>query len=130
MTIARSAGVFLGTDETTLLSVAAGVTTVGAEVDVLASDAAAGEIELFAVVTFGAVAGVAGVNLKVNKRRVTGQVYTLQNFVQSIAAVASTPVKVPLGRMSASRYMNVVVQNTDATNAVSVTVGYELTKFT
>ena len=128
MTIARSTGAFFGTNESTLASLAAGVTTTAGEVDVLGSDAAVGEVEVYALVTFGTVAATAGVNLKVNKQRVTGAGYLQQNYSLSITAVASTTVKVPLGRMSASRYMSVTAQNTDATNGVSVFVGYELFK--
>lgn len=131
MSIARTAGVFCGTDETTGVSLAAGTTTTYGEVDVLGGDAAVGEVEVFARVTFGTVAATAGLSLKINKQRVTGGGYVEQAYSRSITAIASTTVKIPLGRMSASRYMSVTVQNLDATNGVTnLTIGYELFKVT
>jgi hypothetical protein len=127
--IARSAGVFAGTDETTGVSLAAGTTTTYSEVDVLGDNTSAGEVEVFCKVTFGTVAATAGLNIKVNKQRVIGGSYVEQSYSRSVTAVGSTTVRVPLGRMSASRYMSVTVQNTDASNGVTnLTVGYELFK--
>ena len=129
MTIARSTGVLLGADETTGVALAAGVTTTGSEVDVLGNDASVGELVPYLRVTFGAVAATAGLNVKLNNQRVSGAGYSEQTYSLSVAAVASTTVKVPLPRRSASRYLSATVQNTDATNGVTnLTVGYELFK--
>ncbi len=128
MGVARSTGVLHGTSESSLTTLASGATTTGSEVDVLGDDASAGEMELYAVVAFGSVtsgASNAGVNLKFNKRRLTGEAYTHQ-----VAPVASTTVKVPLGRISAARFMTVTMQNLDGSNGVDLMVGYELTKLT
>jgi hypothetical protein len=126
MTIARTAGVFVGTDESTLQSVGAGATQTGSEVDVLGGDAAVGEVEVFAVVT-GTATG--SIDVRVNKRRVTGQAYQQATWPHNVTVINGT-VKVPLGRYSASRYMSADVRNNDGSHSVSVTIGYELFKLT
>lgn len=131
MSVARTNGVLCGTSEASGVTLAAGATTTYTEVDVLGDNTSAGEVELYAVVTFGTVAATAGLNIKINKQRVTGGGYVEQTYSRSVTAVASTTVKIPLGRVSAERFMSVTVQNTDGTNAVTnLTIGYTLFKLT
>lgn len=125
MAIGRSTGALLGTSETVLLAVAAGATSTGAEVDVLADNTSVGEVAAYLVLTGVAVGSV---DVRLNPRRVTTQAYQQPNFQVNVATIAGT-VKVPLGRFSASRFMTADVKNNDGTNAVSVFVGYELEKY-
>lgn len=123
MTIARSSGVFggCGTDESTLQTVAAGGTLTGTETDVLGDDTSVGEIEVFAMVTAVAASSV---DVRINKRRITGQAYQQATWPHNITTINGT-VKIPLGRYSASRYMSADVRNNDGSNSVSVLIGYE-----
>lgn len=125
MAIARSTGTFIGTSESSLQSIANNATETGAEVDVLGDDTSLGEIEVFIVITSTVTAG--SINVRVNKRRVTGQAYQKVNFERAITPTNGTQ-KIPLGRMSASRYMSVDVQNNGTGASASVYVGFELFK--
>ncbi len=124
MTIARSTGALVGTNETTLQSVAAGATHTGGEVDVLGDDASAGEMELYALVTASAANSV---DVRINKRRVTGQAYQQPTFTRNITTINGT-VRVPLGRVSAARLMAADVRNNNGSASVTVFVGFELFK--
>ncbi len=139
MALARTTFAFIGTSESSLQSIAAaaagtssGTGGQGAEVDVLGDNASLGEVELYLVLTAGgSVAATRGLYVRVNKRRLTGEVYIVNSAVFPIAVTgpgASTTVKYYLGRFAASRFMSVDVQNLDASNAVSVFVGGELFK--
>lgn len=126
MAIARSTGAFIGTDESTGATIANNATEIGSEVDVLGDDASAGDLELFLVFTSTVIAGT--VDVRINKRRVTGQAYQKTSFERSVAPINGTQ-KIPLGRVPASRYMSVDVRNNaTGANATNVFVGYELTK--
>jgi hypothetical protein len=124
MLITRSTGALVGTNETTLQNIVAGGTHTGSEVDVLADDASAGEMELYALV---AASAVSSVDIRFNKRRVTGQAYQQAAFSRNVATINGT-VRVPLGRMSAARFMAADVRNNNGSASVTVFVGYELTK--
>lgn len=127
MSIARSTLAFIGTSETTGDTIANNATDAGAEVDVLGDNTSTGEIELYLSFTSTVTAGT--LDITVNKRRVSGQNY------QGLAANFSvTPINgtqlVPLGRYSASRYMQVsVLNNATGASATNVFVGGELFKF-
>lgn len=124
MSITRSSGALIGTDETTLQAVAAAATFSGAEVDVLGGDNAVGDAELYAVVTAIAVSTV---DIQINPRRVSGQDYKRDFFNFQVDTINGTK-RIPLGRVIPSRYLQVDVRNNDATNGISVFIGYELFK--
>lgn len=125
MAISRSSGTFLGTSESSLTAVANNASETGLEVDVLGDDTSMGEIEVFIVIQSTVTAGA--INVRVNKRRVTGQGYQKVNYERAIAPTNGTQ-KIPLGRMSASRYMSADVQNNGTGASASIYVGYELFK--
>jgi hypothetical protein len=126
MTIARQAKVFLGTDETTGVSIASGGTGSGAEVDVLGDDTSLGEIDLYLVATCTVTTG--SIDVTVNKRRVTGQVYSQPNPQHSFSPINGT-IKYYLGRYSVERFMQVDVKNNGiGASLTNVFVGGTLSK--
>ena len=124
MAIIRNTGAFVGTNEETMVTVAAGGTYNGPEVDVLGDNASVGDIWLYAVITATAASSI---DLRVNNRRVSAQEYRKDNYEISVPTINGTK-KVPLGRRPAARYMQVDVLNNDSSNAVNVFVGYEVEK--
>ncbi len=127
MAIVRTNLAFIGTDESTLQTVVNNATQTGAEVDVLGSDSADGDIELYAVITSTVTVGT--IDIKVNSRRVTGQAYSKPNFEISVAPTNGTQ-KIPLGRRPASRYMNVEAKNNATGASASVSILATLIKLT
>lgn len=125
MALARSTGALIGTDETTLQSIANNATQTGSEVDVLGDNASVGDVWLYAVITSTVTAGT--IDIRVNSRRVTGQAYAKTNFEISIAPTNGTQ-KVPLGKRPASRYMTSDVKNNATGASASVSILYELEK--
>lgn len=118
MAISRSSFALFGTDETHLTSVAASTTTQGTEVDVLGDNGSLGEAWIYVVVTDVAVSSI---NLTLNQRRLTGQNYQKLAADVNIPTINGTQM-VPLGKMPVERFMQAVVQNNDASNAVTVAV--------
>jgi hypothetical protein len=127
MAIARSNVALLGTDETTGDTIANNATDNGSEVDVLGDNTSAGELEVYIV--FTSTVAVGTLDITVNKRDHTTQAYKKLSADFSIAPINGTQ-KIPLGRFSASRYMQVDVKNNaTGANATNVFVGGELFKF-
>ena len=124
MAITRSTGAFLGTDESTFQSISASTTANSAEKDLLGDNTSVGDIWLYLVVQGVAVSSI---DIKINNRRITGQVYAKDNFDINVPTINGTK-KVPLGKFPAARLMEIDVRNNDGANAVSVFVGYELEK--
>ena len=89
MAIARSTGVFYGTDETTLATVTNNTNdTSQAEVDVLGDNTSAGDVEIYVVLTSTVTAG--SFDYTINRRRVTGQAYRQPSVTRSIAPTNGT----------------------------------------
>lgn len=124
MPISRNTGALVGTNESTLQNIAAATTHTGTEVDVLADNVSVGDMWLYLVVTATAVSSV---DIRVNSRRISGQAYQHDAYQINVPTISGTK-RVPLGKRPASRYMTADVRNNDASNAVSVFVGYELEK--
>ena len=126
MAIARSTNALgVGTDETHLQSVSPSSTFSGTEVDMLGDNASLGEAWIYVVVSDSAVSSI---DVTINFRRVTGQSYKKLAADINVPTINGTQM-VPLGKMPISRFMQVDVHNNDASNSVSVFVGYELEKF-
>lgn len=125
MAIAVSTGAFVGTDETTLQSIANNATQTGSEVDLLADNASAGDVEIYAVITSTVTAGT--IDITINKRRVTGQAYTMPSVTRSYAPTNGTQ-KLYIGTFRATRYMQVSVTNNATGASASVSILYKLTK--
>lgn len=129
MTVARSTGAFLGTDESSGVSVAAGETKTGNEVDVLGGTDSFGDVHLYVVAT---TTGNAKFSVALNRRRATGSAYSQtprEKLTVDLAGAATH--KVYLGLFPASRYMNVVLVNETAPYSgamTNVAVLYELEK--
>jgi hypothetical protein len=130
MPVARSNIVFMGTDDTTGVTITNTSTTNGSELDVLGDNTSAGEIELFIKFTSTVTAG--NIRVRVRKRRTTSEAYTTvaDGWTRNFPPVNAT-ARYSLGRFPASRYMTVDVFN-DATgaSATNVFVSGELFKYT
>lgn len=126
MAVTRSTGVFLGTDESTGVTIANNVESLGSEVDVLGDNASGGEVHVYLKFTSTVTAG--NLLVRINHRRITGQAYLKRSYDVPVPPINGTD-RVDVGRFSASRYMSGDVKN-DATgaSATSVTLGYELFK--
>ena len=127
MSVARSTGAFVGTDESTLQNIAASTTHTGSEVDLFGDNTTLGEAFIYVVITSNTGLSTASIDLKFNPRRVTGQVYSQESFTVNLLTINGTK-KVPLGLRPVSRFMNVEVRNNDGTDDVDVAVLYELFK--
>jgi hypothetical protein len=129
MAVARSSEVFLGTDDSTGVTITNNSTSSGSELDLLDDNTSAGEIELFIKFTSTVTAG--NIRVKVRKRRATGEAYdtVASGWTRSFPPVNAT-ARYSLGRFPVSRYMAVDVFN-DATGAslTNVFVSGELFKF-
>lgn len=127
MTVAQSTGVFLGTDETTGVTIATTATTTSSEIDLLGGTASEGEILLYLKFTSTVTAGT--VDVKLYPSRVTGQAYSDQApIVASFAPINGTQ-KIFLGLFKIGRYMTASVNNNaTGANITNTTLGYELTK--
>ncbi len=128
MTIARSTFAFVGTDETTGVTLTNTTTTTYTQVDVLGDNTSAGEVELYLAFTSTVTAGT--LDVTVNKHWVTGG--TEQKLAPdfSIAPINGTQL-IPLGRISAARFMTVTAHNNGTGASVTnLSVLGELYKFT
>lgn len=128
MTVARSAGVLLGTDETTGVTIATTASTSSSEKDFLGDDTSDGEVNIFLKFTSTVTAG--SVDVYLSGSRITGQNYTdVPQLIGSVAPINGTQ-KVYLGRFPISRYSVAKVTNAaTGANATNVTLGYELFKY-
>jgi hypothetical protein len=127
MSVARSTGAFVGTDESTLQNIGISGTFTGSEVDLFGDNATLGEAFIYVVITSATGLTTASIDLKFDERRLTGQVYSQESYTVNLAIITGTK-KVPLGMRPVSRFMNVEVRNNDSTTAVNVGVFYELFK--
>jgi hypothetical protein len=128
MAITRSTGVFLGTDETTGITINNGVTATGAEIDLLGDNASNGSLNLYLSATSSNFAG-GTIDVKLRYHRISGQAH------DSVAKTVSVPptngtIKLYLGQYPVARYMACDVTNNSSGHsaATNVTVGYELFK--
>lgn len=128
MTIARSSGVLLGTDETTGLTITNTTRTASSEKDFLGDDTSAGEIEVFLKFTSTVTAGTVDVDM--SGARVTGQDYTdVPRIVAQIVPNNGTQ-RVSLGRYPIGRYgVWAVTNNATGASITNVTLGYEEFKY-
>ncbi len=131
VTIARSTGALLGTDETTGVSLAAATPVTSSEVDILGDNTSSGVLNLYAVFTG---TGLASFTVAVNARRLTGQGYVNYGtdgpnpvIIQVNLAVAGVAVKVFLGRFESPRYATVTVTNGPVA-LTNLAILYELVK--
>jgi hypothetical protein len=126
MAVARSTGVLLGTSESSGVTIANNAAEAGSEVDVLGGDDAAGVLDLYLVFTSTVTAG--SIDVRVNRRRVTGEAYQQVGYSFGVPPLSGTR-RVHLGRVPASRFMSAdVLNNATGANATNVFVGYELHK--
>jgi hypothetical protein len=126
MSIARSTFAFLGTDESTGVTVANSSVTSGSEVDVLGDNTSTGTLDLYLVFTSTVTAG--SLDVRLNPRRVTGQAYTARSYQWTAYPISGTQ-KFFLGTVKASRFMSVDVNNNaTGASATNVAVLAELTK--
>lgn len=127
MPIARSTGAFLGTDESTGVSISNNATSTGSEVDVLGDNTSAGDLDVFLVFTSTVTAG--SLDIKINRHRVTGGGYNNPTSQFSYSPINGTG-KYYLGRMPAGRYMSAnVTNNATGASATNVAVLYTLFKY-
>jgi hypothetical protein len=125
MSVARSTGALVGTDESTLQSVGISGTFTGSEVDLFGNNTTLGEAFFYVVITSSTGLTNASIDLKLNSIRVSGQVYSQESYTVNLGIINGTK-KVPLGLRPVSRFMNAEVRNNDSTTAVTVAVLYEL----
>ena len=126
MTVTRSTGAFVGTDESTGTVVSAGSTVTGSEVDVLADNTSQGMINLYGVF-LTPTAGMGPFEVFLNSRRVTGEAYQKLVSTTRVTPPAGSTIKYFLGRFEATRFMNVTVKNNGSVGG-SVSILYELEK--
>lgn len=132
MTVARSTGAFFGTSESSGVSINAGATHNGAEVDVLGGTDSYGDVHLYLVAT--PASGKLDCKVRLNRRRATGEAYTnTQEIDVKRSGQAATAMKLYLGLFPASRYMAASLINESSvysSNLTNVAVLYELEKVT
>lgn len=129
MPINRTQTALIGVNEATLSAVVLdGATLDGAEVDVLGSDAAVGELWLYLVVLASQATGL--VKVTFNPQRVSGGNYRKQVPDFSITPVNGT-LKVPLGDgpVMSPRWAQAVVTNSGVTAGFQCAVLYEVASF-
>ena len=124
MTVAESAGVFLGTDETTGVTIANNANTSSSEIDMLGGTTSEGWINYFLKFTSTVTAGT--MDIKLMKSRVTGQAYTDQAAIVASWAPINGTQKIGLGEFQIGRFMTAnAANNATGASATNVTVGYE-----
>jgi hypothetical protein len=134
MTVAHSAGVFLGTDETTGITITTTSTTTSSEIDLLGDDASTGEINFFIKFTTGTGA-LATVDVALFASRIASNAYP--DFAPLVWSVVPTAISTtykawingPAYRFPVGRRMTCSVKNNNAGSITNVTVGYELFKY-
>lgn len=128
MTIARSTGVFIGTDETTGVTIATTATTTSSEIDILGDNASDGELDLYVKFTSTVTAGT--IDVAIWPSRLTTKAYPDQApLVLSVAPINGTQ-SVFIGRFKTARFMTASVKNNGTgANATNVLLAYELFKY-
>jgi hypothetical protein len=124
MSVALAAGVFLGTDETTGVTITNNSTTTSSEIDILGGATSEGYFALFLKFTSTVTAGT--MDEVLSPSRVTGQAYVDQSPVIASFAPINGTQKIPCGSFQTSRYMTCSAKNNaTGASATNVTVGYE-----
>lgn len=127
MTVAQSTGVFIGTDETTGVTIANNATTTSSEIDLLGGTTSEGWINLFLKIT--STVAVGSLDVKIYPSRVTGQAYSDQAPIVASLVPTNGTQKFFCGQIKIGRYMTAsVTNNATGANATNVTLGYELFK--
>lgn len=126
MTIARSTGAFVGTDETTGVSIAAGATSTGNQVDLLGGTDSVGTVDIYFVFTGATAKG--SIYVHFDRARVTGVPSRVHTY--KIQTEGASGLKLYLGRHPVGRYARGVVENKTAYALTNVAVLYELEKTT
>jgi len=120
MAVARSNKVFLGTDETTGVTVTSGTTSTSSEVDMLGDDISMGQANFYFKYTSTSTSGA--ITYKLQYSRISGQPYPDQPAIASVSK-SITPVngteKIFIGTFIVSRYM--VVSITKAAGGADLT---------
>lgn len=131
MTIARSAGALLGTNESTGVSILAGATGTGTEVDLL-STTGKGRVSLYLVFTPASVPAAGFLKVTLSPARVTGTPFTDKNrtWRVELGGMPASAQKVFLGTVEALRYALGAVFNNSAVGLTNVALLYELEKET
>lgn len=125
MTVARSLGVFIGTDDTTGVTITNNSTTTGSEIDLLGADTNEGHIRLFLRYTGTTAAGT--INVTIYPSRVSGKPYADQAPVNASIVPINGTQYVFLGDWPISRFMTgKVLNNAIGTSLTNLTLGYEL----
>ncbi len=126
MAIARSALAFLGTDETTGVTITNNSSGSPSEVDVLADNTSTGTLNLYLVFTSTVTAGT--LDVRFSPRRVTAATYVARNYQWQVAPINGTQ-KFFLGTVQACRFAIVdVLNNATGASATNVAVLGELFK--
>lgn len=125
MSVTRSTGALLGTDEAVGVSVANGAIVSGSQVDVLGDNASAGSIDVY--LKFSPPSNTQGnVRVTLSQSRILGQSYGVKNY--SIDAAMPNGMAY-LGRFQCGRYLTVSVTNALVSGPLSnVSVLYSLEK--
>lgn len=127
MSVARAPGVFLGTDETTGVTVANNATSLSSEIDVLGNDTSEGSFNLFLKLTSTVTAGT--LDVKMSESRVTGQSYSDLSPVIGSYVPTNGSQKIKVGRIDTARYeTGGVTNNATGANATNVLLGYDAYK--
>ena len=132
MTIARSTGALMGTDETTGVTIAAGNSNTATEVDVLADNTSSGEVSLFLTFTPAVIPTKGDLVVSVTDGRVTAKHYQdpLKTWRVPLAGLPASQATIFLGRFKASRYHKAAVKNNGDQSLGNVAVLYALEKTT
>jgi hypothetical protein len=126
MTVAYSAGVFLGTDETTGVTIANNATTTSSEIDMFGNNTSEGWIRLYIKFTSTVTAGT--MDMQLYSSRVTGQPYADQAPVIGSYAPINGTQKIQVQDFKLTRFQNQATKNNaTGANATNVTVGYNQT---
>lgn len=126
MTIARTTGALIGTDETTGVAVNAAATATGDQVDLLGGTDSTGMIDLYLV--FTKAAGATGrVRVHFDRNRVSGKQYRVKTWSIDIQRSGQL---IYLDRFPVGRYARAVLENLSSGALANAAVLYELEKTT
>jgi hypothetical protein len=128
VTVARTVGALVGTDETTGVTIASNATTTGSEVDLFGNATSSGDFALYLKFTSTVTSGT--LDVTIYPGRVTGQDYADQApLVASFSPINGTQ-KCFIGWFKAARfYVGSVKNNGTGANATNVTLGWELHQY-
>lgn len=129
MTIARTTGSFVGTDELTGVSLpnAAGVS--GNVLDLLGDDISIGKIWVYVVFTSPVTVRDGCVSVELNSCRLSGQTYSgglSEGTLRAEGPFSQGVNKVCLGKFQASRFMQTDVRNSSGVDLTNLSILYEL----